>query len=187
MYLYLSSIYHVSILYIYICLPVTIPIIYLSSIYLSSINYLSFIYLFIYVSFINHLSLYREICHISTHLSIYFSIALYFLYQSIFSPSIIYVFYISIITHQSWWVSSTHKVSMYTTAYNLSIWEGKAGGLEVQGHLWLHAKFETSLWYMRFLIRKIKLPFKKSNLWPYHRKHAKSPLPISLFCINSWS
>lgn len=62
------------------------------------------------------------------------------------------------------------KSSMMAQAHHLNTWEIETNGSEVQGHLWLHCKFEASLEYMRLCSRKgilqnsIINPFKNISL-----------------------
>jgi hypothetical protein len=44
-----------------------------------------------------------------------------------------------------------------TYVYIPSIWELEEGGSGVQGHPWLHIKFEYSLDYMRYCLRRTNL------------------------------
>lgn len=42
-----------------------------------------------------------------------------------------------------------HKLDVETPGYNLSTWEGEAGGSEAQGHALLHGKLEAGKGYAR--------------------------------------
>ena len=55
---------------------------------------------------------------------------------------------------------NTCKLYVVPHGYNLSSWEVGTGGLEIQGQLWLHSKFEARLGYMRPCLKTTKWGWK---------------------------
>lgn len=150
----------------------------------------SFYHLFIILLYVYHLLLIYHLLiiylypyiNLSIHLFLYSSVFFLPIYFS-FHPSSIFFIYLSspISCNSVDRASSMHKASIYIIACNLSIWEVKTGGLEVQEHLWLYIKFETSRWYIRFFIRKIKNTFLKNKVYDDITANMPSLLCQSLY------
>lgn len=51
-------------------------------------------------------------------------------------------------------ICSTDESDKVAHTCNLITWEVKAGGSDIQGHLWVHSKLENSLGYKRDLVKE---------------------------------